>query len=49
MQEVVTRFLTRRIAENKQIPDLIVIDGGKGQLAAAVAAARAQGQERLRS
>ncbi len=47
MKEVVTRFLTRRIAENKQIPDLIVIDGGKGQLAAAVEAARAQGQERL--
>src|SRR5437667_3490243 len=47
MKEVVTRFLTRRIAENKQIPDLIVIDGGKGQLAAAVEAARSQGQERL--
>src|SRR6266540_133973 len=47
MKEVVTRFLTRRIAENIQIPDLIVIDGGKGQLAAAVEAAHAQGQERL--
>src|SRR2546426_1180088 len=47
MKEVVSRFLTRRIAENKQIPDLIVIDGGKGQLAAAVEAARAQGQEGL--
>jgi len=47
MKEVVTRFLTRRIAENKQIPDLIVIDGGKGQLAAAVEAARSQGQDRL--
>src|SRR5436309_5686280 len=47
MKEVVSRFLTRRIAENKQIPDLIVIDGGKGQLAAAVEAARALGQERL--
>jgi len=43
MKEVVSRFLTRRIAENKQIPDLIVIDGGKGQLAAAVEAARALG------
>src|SRR3989449_1817510 len=47
MKEVVPRFLTRRIAENKQLPDLIVIDGGKGQLAAAVDAARAEGQERL--
>src|SRR5437879_3491251 len=47
MKEVVTRFLTRRIAEHKQIPDLIVIDGGKGQLAAAVEAARALGQDRL--
>src|SRR5437879_8540772 len=47
LKEVVTRFLIRRIAENKQIPDLIVIDGGKGQLAAALDAARALGQERL--
>src|SRR5213595_1843957 len=47
IKEVVSRFLTRRSAENKQIPDLVVIDGGKGQLAAAVEAARAQGQERL--
>src|SRR2546422_4675791 len=47
MKEVVTFCLARRIAENKQLPDLIVIDGGKGQLAAAVDAARAQGQERL--
>jgi excinuclease ABC subunit C len=47
MKEVVTRFLTRRIAEKKQMPDLIVIDGGKGQLSAAVEAAHAQGQDRL--
>src|SRR5881394_83590 len=47
MKEVVTRFLTRRIAENTQMPDLIVVDGGKGQLSAAVQAAQAQGQERL--
>jgi excinuclease ABC subunit C len=47
MKEVVARFLTRRIAEKKQIPDLVVIDGGKGQLAAAVEAAKQQGQERL--
>jgi excinuclease ABC subunit C len=47
MKEVVSRFLTRRIAESKQIPDLIVVDGGKGQLTAAVDAARELGQERL--
>ena len=47
MQEVVTRFLTRRIAEEKPLPDLIVIDGGKGQLGVAVEAARALGQEKL--
>ena len=45
MKEVVTRFLTRRIAEHKQIPDLMVIDGGKGQLGAAAEAAQALGQD----
>jgi excinuclease ABC subunit C len=39
IQEVLTRYLTRRRDEQLQIPDLIVIDGGKGQLSAAVAAA----------
>src|SRR5437870_9488964 len=47
MKEVVGLFLTRRVAENKQIPDLIVIDGGRGQLAAAVEAAHGAGQDRL--
>lgn len=32
MNEVVTRFFTRRVAEQKTLPDLVVIDGGKGQL-----------------
>ena len=32
MNEVVTRYFTRRLAEAKQLPDLAVIDGGKGQL-----------------
>jgi excinuclease ABC subunit C len=45
--EVVTRYLTRRQSENKQIPDLMVIDGGKGQLSAALDAARALGLESL--
>lgn len=41
--EVVTRFLTRRVGEGKKLPDLMVIDGGKGQLSAALAAAEAAG------
>ena len=43
IHEVVTRFLTRRIAEGKSLPQLMVIDGGKGQLSAAVAATEAAG------
>ncbi len=35
MHEVVTRYFTRRLAESKPVPDLIVIDGGKGQLGSA--------------
>jgi len=41
--EVVSRFLTRRRDESKSLPDLIVIDGGKGQLGAAVQAAATVG------
>lgn len=35
IREVVSRYATRRVAESKPIPDLMVIDGGKGQLRAA--------------
>ena len=35
MREVVTRYFQRRVEEKKGLPDLVVIDGGKGQLAAA--------------
>ena len=35
MQEVVRRYFERRIRDEKPLPDLIVIDGGKGQLSAA--------------
>ena len=35
MREVVYRRYYRQINENKQLPDLILIDGGKGQLSAA--------------
>src|SRR5690348_9556707 len=38
MSEVVTRFFRRRLDEGKSLPDLVVIDGGKGQLNAAHAA-----------
>ena len=46
IHEVITRYLTRRLEEARPLPDLIVIDGGKGQLGAAVAAAQALGVER---
>ncbi|MDZ7632243.1 MAG: excinuclease ABC subunit UvrC [Gemmatimonadaceae bacterium] len=36
MNEVVTRYFSRRIAEDQPLPDLCVIDGGKGQLHAAM-------------
>ena len=38
MQEIVRRYCDRRINDQKPLPDLIVIDGGKGQLSAAYAA-----------
>ena len=38
MREVVGRYFQRRISESKPLPDLIVIDGGKGQLGMAAAA-----------
>jgi excinuclease ABC subunit C len=43
IQEVLTRYLTRRRDEQLPIPDLFVIDGGKGQLNAAVEAATGLG------
>lgn len=36
MEEIVYRRYSRLVAENKPLPQLIVIDGGKGQLHAAV-------------
>src|SRR3954466_4767308 len=35
MHEVVKRYFDRRMSDEKPLPDLIVIDGGKGQLSAA--------------
>ncbi len=43
MAEMIGRYFTRRIAEQKLLPDLVVIDGGRGQLGAAISAARAAG------
>jgi excinuclease ABC subunit C len=41
MNEVVGRYFKRRLEEAKPLPDLVVIDGGKGQLNAAADAMRA--------
>jgi excinuclease ABC subunit C len=38
MAEVVSRYFRRQVDEGRPIPDLAVIDGGKGQLGAAVSA-----------
>jgi excinuclease ABC subunit C len=43
MHEVVTRYFSRRIADERPLPDLVLIDGGKGQLNAAHAALTALG------
>ena len=47
IREVVTRFVARRVSEEKPLPDLIVIDGGRGQLNAARDALVEQGIEGL--
>jgi excinuclease ABC subunit C len=47
MREVVGRYFRRRLDEQKPLPDLVVIDGGKGQLAAAAEAVRELGLENL--
>ena len=47
IHEVISRFVARRLAEQKALPDLAVIDGGKGQLSAAVDAARGAGAPAL--
>lgn len=38
MKEVLTRRYSRLMAENEPLPQLVVVDGGKGQLSAAVEA-----------
>ncbi|MDH4460269.1 MAG: excinuclease ABC subunit UvrC [Spirosomataceae bacterium] len=43
MHEVVTRRYTRLLEEEQDLPDLIIIDGGKGQLSASCDALKAIG------
>ena len=43
MREVLTRRYTRLLQEGEELPQLIVVDGGKGQLSAAVEALEAIG------
>jgi excinuclease ABC subunit C len=45
IHEVVTRYVTRRREQGQPLPDLMVVDGGKGQLSAAQQALRELGAE----
>ena len=47
IHEVLTRFLTRRRDDGAKLPDLIVVDGGKGQLNAAMDAMQALGFDHI--
>jgi excinuclease ABC subunit C len=47
MREVVGRYFRRRLDEQKAIPDLAVIDGGRGQLGAAAEALKEVGLAEL--
>jgi excinuclease ABC subunit C len=47
MAEVVSRRYSRLKRESKQLPDLILVDGGKGQLNAACAELKQLGLERI--
>ena len=49
MKEVLTRRYTRLMEEGKDLPQLIVVDGGKGQLSSAVEALDEMGASRAHS
>jgi excinuclease ABC subunit C len=43
MLEIVSRYFHRRVSEARQLPDVAIIDGGRGQLAAAAHAMESAG------
>jgi excinuclease ABC subunit C len=43
MQEMVGRYFKRRLEEEARLPDLVLVDGGKGQLSAAAQAMEREG------
>jgi len=43
MQEIVGRYFQRRVSEDRPLPDLVIVDGGKGQLGAALHAMEGAG------
>lgn len=47
MREVVHRYFRRRVDENRPLPDLVVVDGGRGQLSAAADALATLGLDRM--
>ncbi|MEJ2483820.1 MAG: helix-hairpin-helix domain-containing protein, partial [Gemmatimonadota bacterium] len=47
MQEVVGRYFQRRVSEGRELPDLVLIDGGRGQLGAAAQAMEGAGASDL--
>ena len=47
MREVIARRYTRLLNDNRPLPDLVLVDGGKGQVSAAVQILRALGLDRL--
>ncbi len=49
MQEVVRRYFLRLVREDRPLPDLVVVDGGKGQLSAALQAMEAAGVSDLQA
>jgi excinuclease ABC subunit C len=47
MQEVVGRYFQRRVSEGQAMPDLVIVDGGRGQLGAALQALEGAGASDL--
>ena len=47
IEEVVSRYFTRRLDQERDLPDLVLIDGGKGQLSAAKKALAGCGLDNL--